>query len=274
MDATPLQRAQAALAAHAPDLAGLPLADLGGGLDHAVFRVGDLAVRVAREGRPADEAELLGTVARHVSLSVPRPVLVDDVRGVLIHQWLPGRPLLGRTAPPGVAAVLGRFLHELHAVDPAEVVGLVPTQQELPAVWLDDLEGPTHLLEVLHASVPPPTDHRVLAHADLGAEHVLEDGGRISGVIDWSDAALADPALDLARLLRDFGPAFLEDVIAAYGPLDDDVRRRITFHARCAALEDLAYGHSSGREAYTRNAERSLGWLFPFRDPDSRPAGE
>ena len=46
---------------------------------------------------------------------------------------------------------------------------------------------------------------------------------------------------------------------------DDDgvCRERITFFARCAALEDLAYGRESGREEYTRAAERNLTWLFP-----------
>ena len=39
--------------------------------------------------------------------------------------------------------------------------------------------------------------------------------------------------------------------------------RRIEFFARCAALEDLAYGRTHGRAEYTRAAERSLGWLFP-----------
>lgn len=84
-------------------------------------------------------------------------------------------------------------------------------------------------------------------------------------MIDWSDAAVTDPALDFARLYRDFGPGFLTQVVNAYGglPETDDVRERITIFARCAALEDLAYGREHGLRQYTQAAERGLAWLFP-----------
>ena len=57
----------------------------------------------------------------------------------------------------------------------------------------------------LAARAPAPPRRRALIHGDLGAEHVFVDDGRISGVIDWGDAAIGDPALDHGRLLRDFG---------------------------------------------------------------------
>jgi aminoglycoside phosphotransferase (APT) family kinase protein len=103
-----------------------------------------------------------------------------------------------------------------------------------------------------------------VAHADLGAEHILELDGTLTGIIDWSDAAVADPALDLARLYRDFGPAFLEELSQVYGPLAETMPR-IEFFARCAALEDLAYGRATGRREYVANAQRSFAWLFPGR---------
>lgn len=39
-------------------------------------------------------------------------------------------------------------------------------------------------------------------HADLGPEHVLKRDGRVSGVIDWTDVSVGDPARDLAWLLH------------------------------------------------------------------------
>ena len=44
---------------------------------------------------------------------------------------------------------------------------------------------------------------------------------------------------------------------------------RIEFFARCAALEDLAYGRATGRREYAANAERSFAWLFPGLEPGS-----
>ena len=50
-------------------------------------------------------------------------------------------------------------------------------------------------------------DDLPLAHNDLGAEHVLVDPATlaVTGIIDWSDAARADPAAEVGRLLRDLG---------------------------------------------------------------------
>jgi len=246
-------RAAAAVAEHAPAYRDLPLAVLGAGLDHHAFRVGDLVVRVG--GDAAREAALLRLVGGRLPLPVPEPRFADPERGVLAYPFLPGTPLLGRTPPADAAARLGHVLAELHAIDP---VG-VPDEPADPREWLADLTGPAELLRVVRATPPPVADERVLAHADLGAEHLLAADGRLTGVLDWSDAAVTDPALDFARLYRDFGPAFLDTALRAYGRDSPAFRRRITFFARCAALEDLAYGHP----AYTRAAARSLTWLFP-----------
>jgi len=262
MDDTARGRAERALRAHAPELAGVAVVALGHGLDNAAFAAGDLVVRVTRDGDVEREARLLEVVAEGVVLPVPVPRFADADAGVLAYPRIPGRPLLGRSPPAGSAAALGRFLRELHAVDPARVDDLVPAEDPDPDEWLAGLDGPDALLRIVRASRPRPSVRRVLAHADLGAEHILELDGTLTGVIDWSDAALTDPALDFARLYRDFGPAFLEELLAAYGPLEGAMPR-IEFYARCAALEDLAYGQARGRRAYAANAARSFAWLFP-----------
>ena len=257
-------RAREALRRHAPQRADAPLRVLGSGLDHEVLAAGDLVLRTSTGGSPVREARLLEVVSTRVPLAVPRPLWADDELGVLACTLLPGRSLLGRPAPPGAGPALGRFLRALHGTDPAQVRDLVPVDDAPPAEWLADLEGPAELLDVLHRTVPPPTGVRVLAHADLGAEHLLEQDGALTGVLDWSDAALADPAVDLARLLRDLGPSVLRDAVAAYGGPPDvpQWQERTLFYARCAALEDLAFGRRPGRAAYTAAARRSVARLF------------
>jgi aminoglycoside phosphotransferase (APT) family kinase protein len=197
-----------------------------------------------------------------VSIPVPAPRFADEDAGVLGYRRLPGRPLFGRSPPAGSAQRLGRFLRDLHGIDPATVVNLIDTEEADPAAWLDELEGPRELVRILRASCPRLSARRVVGHADLGAEHVLELGGTLTGIIDWSDAAVTDPALDFARLYRDFGPAFLDELLQVYGPLPGAMPR-IEFFARFAALEDLVYGRAMGRRDYVRNAQRSFGWLFP-----------
>lgn len=261
-------RALAALAG-APgtghDPAGLTV--VGGGLDHVVYRTGDLVLRVGDPAAVAREAALLHLLAGELPCPVPVPVLVDEVEGVLGHRWLTGDPLLGRPAPPGLATTLGRVLRRLHDVDPARLADLgLPAEGADQAEFADDLTGPEHLVEVVQSSVPAPGPHRVLVHGDLGAEHLLVADDRLSGIVDWSDAALSDPAVDFARLLRDFGAGFLDDALEAYGgPPDDGFAERVLFVARCAALEDLAYGVATGRAEYSDAARASIGRLFPDR---------
>ncbi len=43
----------------------------------------------------------------------------------------------------------------------------------------------------------PPPDPR-LVHGDLGPEHIRVVGDAVTGVIDWGDCCVGDPALDLA----------------------------------------------------------------------------
>jgi aminoglycoside phosphotransferase (APT) family kinase protein len=255
-------RAAAALRRHAPELADLPLQELGRGLDNTAFAAGELVLRVADGPDVRREAGLLELLAPRLPLAVPVPVFADGDAGVLGLRLLPGRPLLGRTPAPGTGAVLGRFLRDLHATDPDAVRAFVDVEDAEPAEWLVDLDGPTELLRVVRSSVPRPSPLRVVAHGDLGAEHLLAEGTRVTGVIDWSDCAVTDPALDLARLYRDFGPAFLAETLQAYGGLPD-AGPRIEFFARCAALEDLGYGLRTGRAEYAEAARRSIAWLFP-----------
>lgn len=57
----------------------------------------------------------------------------------------------------------------------------------------------------------------VLVHGDLYAGHVTADASsRITGVIDWSEAEISDPAIDFAGHLAAFGPESLEKLVTAY----------------------------------------------------------
>lgn len=175
---------------------------------------------------------------------------------------------------PGVMAPVGRLLAALagasdvlapllgvDAHDPADALAeavedwaavrqLVPPQQHGRVQ--------AHL-----AAVPPPAAGRLVAcHGDLGAEHLLvDDAAALTGVIDWSDAALTDPARDLGRLLRDLGPRAVAPLLA--GPPDDPgLPARAVSFARSTLLEDLAWGHREGRPRYVRAALRRLPETF------------
>jgi homoserine kinase type II len=62
---------------------------------------------------------------------------------------------------------------------------------------------------------------------DLRGEHVLFDGGRVGGIVDFGAAAVDHPAVDLARLLADFAAAddLLSTVPAGTGCSGGDDQR-------------------------------------------------
>ncbi|HXV93266.1 MAG TPA: phosphotransferase, partial [Pseudonocardia sp.] len=154
----------------------------------------------------------------------------------------------------------------------------VPRDTAPPGTWLEEAEE--HYREVAGHVPPasrgavevflaggPPADPGALAfcHNDLGAEHLLVDAGgaRITGVIDWADAAIADPAYDLALVHRDLGPEVLDLTLAHYDPPWDEADRdRAVFYSRCALLEDLAYGVGTGAGEYAEAALAHLGRTF------------
>ncbi|MBV8644933.1 MAG: phosphotransferase [Candidatus Eremiobacteraeota bacterium] len=266
-----LATVHAAVDAHAPDLRDAAIVAIGEGQDNAAFAVGDaLIVRFAKARGPARraarierEVRVLSIVAPIAPLAVPQPRFVIPEEGALAYATLPGEPLAAHrdAAHPyaiAIAATLGRFLRALHDVPPATVADIVPTDDDTPKQWRNDAARICRRLGTaipvtcraavdvfLHTDPPPRHEGEpVFSHNDLGIEHVLVDPATfaVTGIIDWSDAALCDPAYDFGLIDRDLGRAALIAALAAYGATAPDAQTLFTraiFYARCSALEDL-----------------------------------
>ncbi|BCJ39677.1 hypothetical protein GCM10010168_78680 [Actinoplanes ianthinogenes] len=252
------------------------IALLGEGVDHRAYEINrHLIVRLAKSPDPdetAREARLLTAVAAVAPLPVPSPAFVIPERGCLAYYKLPGVPLLElpqqfRAAhAASITAALGELLTAVRSIRPGEAEPddqppgewLRETAELYPAVAAHVPPAYRARIEAFLRAEPPPGDHSlVFSHNDLGIEHVLVDeSGTVTGVIDWSDAALVDPACDYGLLFRDLGPAALRGT-------DPDLTGRAVFYARCAVIEDLAYGLETGRARYAEKSLAALEWLFP-----------
>jgi aminoglycoside phosphotransferase (APT) family kinase protein len=260
---------------------------LGEGLDNAAFAVDDLVVRFLKEPDPAAraatvrrEARVLEVAAAVSPVPVPVPVLALPDPGCLAYRRLPGVPLIDvrhDVDPAPVAAVLARFLHALHQVPHGELADVLDVDDDPLVEWRDDAATSYEaahgrvpdryrpaIEEFLAAAPPPSATAVVFSHDDLGIEHVLVDptSGAVTGVIDWTDAGLVDPAADCGRVLRDLGPGASDVVLARLG---EGLRERSGYYARCLVLEDLGFGVETGREVYVDKAVGAFAWLF---DPD------
>ncbi|GAA3691438.1 hypothetical protein GCM10022224_066220 [Nonomuraea antimicrobica] len=176
---------------------------------------------------------------------------VDDVRFLVLSR-VPGAPLeVGMVADPEVAEVVAsQYVALLTGLGEAasrageEARAVLTTAEGRWRQFAADVR--TELYRLM------PEDGRLLAerqlaalddlpdlavavvHGDLGAENVLwerDDDGlpRLSGVVDWDEVSIGDPAEDLAALGASYGDGFLERVLRLGGWRDDDdLRRRIT----------------------------------------------
>lgn len=59
--------------------------------------------------------------------------------------------------------------------------------------------------------------HSCLVHGDLQAAHILTDASaNVTGLLDWTEAEVSDPAIDFVVLLATFGESVIKDLIEAY----------------------------------------------------------
>jgi aminoglycoside phosphotransferase (APT) family kinase protein len=230
--------------------------EIDGGYDFEVTVVDDEWVfRFPR--RPGVEEALELEIAVLPTLAPALPVSVPSfehvVRNPLFvgYRMIRGQPLVDEDAE-GVRA----FLDALHAQDPS---GLPVERHDWVEAYREQCAEFERLVfpavdgdrrveaQRLFGEVETLVDFTPsLVHADLGPEHLLVRDGRLTGVIDWGDMRVGDPALDYAWLLA--GPFADWDV-------DPDLRRRARFYHRLAPWYEAHYGLFTNQPAHT---ERGL----------------
>ncbi len=241
--------------------------------DHQVFRFAkrpDVAVRQARE------AELLPLLADRLPLQIP----------YYTHTWAdpawPGKRIVGYRLLPGEqlksdrarlehrasqAAQLGAFVSALHAVPVEEArkhgalgdatasrrkayrdffdvvrANMLPLfsaheQAAIVAFWSRYLDDDTCFAFT-----------STLVHRDINTDHVLFDptSGKLTGIIDWGDAAIDDPAVDFAGVRRQLGDEVAQQMLAAYQhQLDSTFLRRMDFYAGMEPFHEIHFGQLS-----------------------------
>ena len=219
-----------------------PVAEGGG---HDTWWVGSrhvlrLAPNRAATVRQRRELRLRDLVRPYLPVAVPTSVAHGE--------WAPGLTYTLDTKVPGRSGED----QDVSAVGEADLAGLLTGLREVPARQAESLgiprTAPRSLEELrrtaeqaaerlaaadefdaarLHQLTPPGAIQlaaqpgtAVLVHHDLKGEHlVVSTDGRVRGVLDWTDAALGDPAEDIAGLALAVGsPAAVRAAtLAGYG---------------------------------------------------------
>lgn len=201
----------------------------GAGLTGQVFRAwtagwGPTAIKVSPAGtrgnlndRPKDqralltqEAALLDHVRRH-GLPAPRPIAVGEAAGlaVLAMEWVESD---GSPVPP---RDLGRLCARVHLLPPPAFRLLEQDQDTVELtvarrlemrlagvreVTGEDLLSASALEPVVEAVSRPSGRPASLLHLDFRPANLLSRAGAVVGMIDWANALVGEPALELARI--------------------------------------------------------------------------
>ena len=180
------------------------------------------------------EERLLPRLASRLTVAVPQPAghcdLAEGGRCV-VYPYLPGSPLHPGELTPGagLAPELGKVLAALHDLAPElfeEAGAPTYTAEEYRQRRLSDVDRaaatgkvPAALLTRWEKALEQVSHWRFAAtpvHGDLAAEHVLVEDGHVTGIIDWGEARVADPADDLAWVAVGADSDALDAVLESY----------------------------------------------------------
>jgi aminoglycoside 2''-phosphotransferase len=243
--------ALAALREQFPEQAFQQVKPLGSGWATDVYMVDDrLVAHFPRNAELAGWIDHDEKLLAFVASSLGSAITVPEVRyrgrsgthfphPFLVCTLVPGIAADRLEAPinEGLASDLGTALTDIHGV-PVESAAAVGVERP---DW-DDYQGALRFI-----------------HGDFSPDNIIVDPetGRLTGIIDWGNAAIGDPASDFASLVLWRGWEFARTAITAYGlPMDHDFADRVRRHAELQALQWLA-------DTIKRHAdpELHLSWL-------------
>ena len=259
-----------------PRFATATVMPFGAGWDNAAFLIGGHVVfrfprRRIAAGLIEREVAVLPHVASKLPLTISAPQFIGSKTAEYPWVFAGYERIAGSTACSIVlsdesrvtlAEPLARFLRALHDVEPAELVarGLPPDEigrldhakrlrasRERVALLTasGDFEADDVFTMWLDTRPPAALEDakRCLVHGDLYARHiVVSDRAVPTGIIDWGDVHLGDPALDIAIAHLMLPLSAHEAFRAAYGPIDDRTWNVARYRAIYHAILELEYG--------------------------------
>jgi len=269
---------RAALAALRPPRRPGRIERIDGGWSFWTFQADSEIARFARTDEDAARLEVelrvLPMLAERLPVAVPDYVVQGEWDGMPfgVYPMLPGRAVAAdELLSDGgrLARELGAAIRALHGVPLDEVARASGEDTDLGAWWnrkrtfFDECRSRAFplLAPAVRAAAEREIDladnhvrdrvaRPVFAHNDLGLVHILTDGTRLTGIIDWSDGEITDPAIDFVGVLAAAGMPAVEAVLRGYGePPGDAFWERVWFLAWVSPLHDILYGLDTGDDA-------------------------
>ena len=171
------------------------------------------------------ELELLPLLNRSLTLRVPNPIYHQTEKPpyYMAYKKIIGDPITNTNTKP-----ITSFLRELQTIDHTK---LQQIKRYTPETWKQEyLELHNRIKREIQSHLDQETRKTIdnafnqfhdsyldfkptLCHRDLTKDHILEIDGRITGIIDWGDACVGDPAFDLTGFILGFGEPIAKQLI-------------------------------------------------------------
>ena len=218
-------------------------------------------------GRLENEISLLKYLKTKVKISVPKYTYIAKDRSFAGYELIPGEQLkkkVFKLVPERIRDDLSKqiadFLSALHKT-PIKISTKYSTQKVDPQKMYRELLSDVNKWVMPRLSKRNQTltqdffkefknylkfPKKVFTHNDLYSSHILlsKNGKYISGIIDFGDRRMDDPARDFTELW-DYGNNFVQTVYKHYkGPKDKDfLKRSILYYKRIPFWEMISRFH-------------------------------
>lgn len=231
-----------------------------------------------RNPRIAEDEYRLLQILHRSGLAVPEPYYVEPFGRIfgtpcLVMEYLDGQTEL---APADVTVYLSQLAAQLVSIhqvaDAVQRPGFLPKMDAIYSNKLRDRPvnpdqslGEERIRDVLEAVWPlRQVNASALLHGDFWPGNVLWRDGKIIGVIDWEDAALGDPLVDVANfrleILWILGVDAMQYFTAQYQVLNALDFTNLPYWDLCVALRPMhhitEWAGGKGRERFMREMHR------------------
>ena len=253
------------------------------GWDNLVLEVnGSLIFRFTRREdilkQHIKELELLPLLNKNLSIRVPNPVYhqTETPPYYMAYKKIHGKPITGSINRDHLIETMTRFLRELQGTDHSSLEHIPRYTSESWRREYSELHQ--RITREVYPSLEPSIQEKiddefnhfqetdldfnpVISHRDLTSDHLLELDGRITGVIDWCDACVGDPAFDLTGVLMDFGDQVAQIISdnLAYPP---EYMVRARFYGKVAPFYEALYGYEIEDEEHIKKGLEKINKAF------------
>lgn len=180
------------------------------------------------------------------------PYLVDRSTSSLVLDYLPGEMNFAPADLNNHLRQMAEQLAQLHQLDmtqqdvsflPEAGAGCVEVGWERPSPTPNFPQAQAIRQVLADTDLPPSANKTTLLHGDFWPGNCLWRDGELTAVIDWEDACLGDPLIDLAQSRSEiawiFGPEAVEIFTSHYRQQQRLDEGQLAYRDLCAALRQI-----------------------------------